>query len=238
MAALGRWGQVDPLADQYAGHSPYNYVLGNPNSLVDPDGRAALPVALAACAWCTRALIGGVGGVLGEATAQFIDGQFDLGNLMLAGGAGAAAGIVGGWGAAQGAARVAVGRTAGRSAVAATASRYGIQATIGALTSAAIAEEDHYKVAIVGAFFGVTGEFLAAAITSELAEQGTDALLAAWRVHGARLVEAGRRPEDVAEATRILQYILAPAAREIGGDVGLSALETVSSQDKEEDGGG
>jgi RHS repeat-associated protein len=38
MAALGRWGQVDPLADQYAGHSPYNYVLGNPNSLIDPDG--------------------------------------------------------------------------------------------------------------------------------------------------------------------------------------------------------
>jgi RHS repeat-associated protein len=40
MAALGRWGAVDPLADQYAGHSPYNYVLGNPNSLVDPDGMA------------------------------------------------------------------------------------------------------------------------------------------------------------------------------------------------------
>jgi hypothetical protein len=39
MAALGRWGAVDPLADQYAGYSPYNYVLGNPNSLIDPDGR-------------------------------------------------------------------------------------------------------------------------------------------------------------------------------------------------------
>jgi hypothetical protein len=38
MAALGRWGAVDPLADRYAGHSPYSYVLGNPNSLIDPDG--------------------------------------------------------------------------------------------------------------------------------------------------------------------------------------------------------
>jgi hypothetical protein len=38
MAALGRWGAVDPLADRYAGYSPYNYVLGNPNSLIDPDG--------------------------------------------------------------------------------------------------------------------------------------------------------------------------------------------------------
>jgi uncharacterized protein RhaS with RHS repeats len=52
MAALGRWGAVDPLADQYAGHSPYNYVLGNPNSLIDPDGRAPS----AACEpWCTLA---------------------------------------------------------------------------------------------------------------------------------------------------------------------------------------
>jgi hypothetical protein len=49
MAALGRWGQVDPLADQYAGHSPYNYVLGNPNSFVDPDGRAVTRAANACC---------------------------------------------------------------------------------------------------------------------------------------------------------------------------------------------
>jgi RHS repeat-associated protein len=48
MAALGRWGSVDPLADRYAGYSPYNYVLGNPNSLIDPDGRA--PVAACAVA--------------------------------------------------------------------------------------------------------------------------------------------------------------------------------------------
>lgn len=38
--ATARWGQVDPLADQFAAWSPYNYVLGNPISLVDPDGAA------------------------------------------------------------------------------------------------------------------------------------------------------------------------------------------------------
>jgi len=38
--AVARWNAVDPLADQFAAHSPYNYVMGNPISLVDPDGRA------------------------------------------------------------------------------------------------------------------------------------------------------------------------------------------------------
>ena len=31
--AIGRWGQVDPLADEYAAYNPYNYVLNNPESL-------------------------------------------------------------------------------------------------------------------------------------------------------------------------------------------------------------
>ena len=38
--AIARWGQIDPLADQYAPYSSYNYVLGNPIKLVDPDGMA------------------------------------------------------------------------------------------------------------------------------------------------------------------------------------------------------
>lgn len=35
-----RFTGVDPLAGKFAGWSPYNYVIGNPVSLVDPDGMA------------------------------------------------------------------------------------------------------------------------------------------------------------------------------------------------------
>jgi RHS repeat-associated protein len=37
-AAVGRWGQVDPLVEEYPEWSPYNYVLGNPIRIIDPDG--------------------------------------------------------------------------------------------------------------------------------------------------------------------------------------------------------
>lgn len=36
--ATARWGQVDPLADQFTNWSPYNYVEGNPILNVDPTG--------------------------------------------------------------------------------------------------------------------------------------------------------------------------------------------------------
>lgn len=36
---LGRWLQVDPLADKYPGWSPYNYCMNNPVLNTDPDGR-------------------------------------------------------------------------------------------------------------------------------------------------------------------------------------------------------
>ena len=39
MPAIGRWTGPDPMADKFPEWSTYNYVLGNPVSLTDPDGQ-------------------------------------------------------------------------------------------------------------------------------------------------------------------------------------------------------
>jgi RHS repeat-associated protein len=37
-ARIARWLQVDPLAGKYPAWSPFNYVVGNPMTLIDPNG--------------------------------------------------------------------------------------------------------------------------------------------------------------------------------------------------------
>jgi RHS repeat-associated protein len=58
MAALGRWGAVDPLADRMPGWSPYNYMMGAPTMGTDLDGRMPCWFKPEVCAFAIGAAFG------------------------------------------------------------------------------------------------------------------------------------------------------------------------------------
>ncbi|GAB5401615.1 MAG: hypothetical protein Aureis2KO_32000 [Aureisphaera sp.] len=43
-ASLGRWMNIDPLAEKYAHFTPYHYVYNNPINFIDPDGEEGIVV--------------------------------------------------------------------------------------------------------------------------------------------------------------------------------------------------
>ncbi|QQS36968.1 MAG: RHS repeat protein [Ignavibacteriales bacterium] len=66
---LGRWLQVDPLADKYPGWSPYNYCLNAPLDLIDPDGmdiKPSRPRAVAAAEHQVNVTMTEVSGQIGD----------------------------------------------------------------------------------------------------------------------------------------------------------------------------
>ncbi len=75
--AVGRWFNMDPLAEEYYSFSPYNYVMCNPISNYDPNGEFVATI---------------LGGVIGGAVAAIKGGSWD--DIWKGAASGAVAGAV------------------------------------------------------------------------------------------------------------------------------------------------